>query len=460
MSTSALFADTSSDEEDESPAVAPQEKTTTVEAPSSNDKDEDGAEAAKGSAENEESKEGELKSRLAIGDGDSDDDDGDAEFDDQGGIVGSSAPPSSQTKTSEAADDASGAIDTGDGVKTTRYSNKPPENATVLQTDRPNEDVSVHITKLPNLVAIQPAAFDEATYLDKEEESEYKGYVHNMIRWKYKYDESGEMLRDKAGNLVRESNSKLVKWDDGSYTLHIGTEVFNIQNINSTSNSFAGLNGYIYLSQKATFGNEEGEGREGPGGTVLECVGPVASRFIPKPSSLQSHAHKSLTVSVRQRTLQRAKIAEFVTQEDPEKLKQDRIKTNQEEDKIRARKKAAYRSNTSRHRMPGMNRRYMEDDDDDADYDTTNISAMKKGAMEDDMDDYGDDSDDGYDDTTFSKRNRKRERKASEEEDNDDEDEEELVFGNEDDDEDDVAMKAPNKKKRSHQAVLDDDDSD
>jgi RNA polymerase-associated protein LEO1 len=463
LSSNPLFADSSSDEGDDVPVTAPQEEETkTEEEPKSDkpaetetakeDNDETKDDDDKEEEPDNEEKEREEKTKAARPSifGDDSDDDSDAEFDDKGVIEGAPAPAPS--KTAEAAVEATADTTTTTTTGSSKFSNKPPENATVLQVERPDEGVSLHMTKLPNLVALQPVAFDEATYLEHEEEEQYKGYVHNMIRWRYKRNENGELERDASGGLVRESNSKLVKWDDGSFTLHIGNETFDIQTVDSAQNGFAGSNGYIHLSQKATHSNKDGE-EEGAGGTVLECIGPVASRFIPKPSSLQSEAHKGLTVAVRQRTIKRAKIAEYVTEEDPEKLKADRIRTNQDEDKIRARK-ANYRANTSRHRMPGMNRRYMEEDDDDDDYDTTNISAMKKGTMEDDMDDYGDESDDdGYDDT-FRSRNRKRQKRALEEE--EDEDEEELIFDDEDD-EGDVALAKAHTKKRSHQAVLDDD---
>mmetsp|Transcript_7267 Transcript_7267/g.15689 ORF Transcript_7267/g.15689 Transcript_7267/m.15689 type:complete len:319 (-) Transcript_7267:222-1178(-) len=318
------------------------------------------------------------------------------------------------------------------------------------------------MTKLPNVVAIQPTAFDEADYDEKEEEEQYKGYMHNMVRWRYKRDENGRLLRDgENGGLVRESNAKMVKWSDGSYTLHIGKEAFDIQNFDSsTTEGFAGLNGYVYMSQKATFRNgddNEDDDDDEPqnGGTVLECIGPVSSRFVAKPSSLQSESHKSLTVAVRQRTVKRAKIAQYMTEEDPEKLKQERIKYNEDADKLKQRKRASgggnYRSSGGG-RRPAMNRSYLEASDEEG-YDTVNIRALKKGSANnydmDEMNDYGDESDDEYD-QSFVNRNRKRQRKAAAEEDSDDD--EEMVF--DDDDEEVVNI---HKKKKSA-AVLDDDE--
>lgn len=462
-----MFEESSSDEDESKSAkntAVPNDDGKNVEddndkkkLSSSNDDDGDGGSDRKIDGSEEK------KTAATSGLFDDSSDDDDAVFDDAGAVVGSSAPPSAKKKngsgkTSDLHDDDNynnSSTQNKIGERTTRI-----QNVTVLQADRTEEGTSLHMTKLPNVVAIQPTAFDETKYDEKEEEEQYKGYMHNMIRWRYKRDENGDLVRDgEDDSLVRESNTKLVKWSDGSLTLHIGKEAFDIQNVDSsTSNGFAGLNGYAYLSQKATFQNDNDDDEEElqngkNGGTVLECIGPVASRLVAKPSSLQSESHKSLTIAVRQRTVKRAKIAQYMTEEDPEKLKQERIKYNEDADKLKQRKRASggnYRSSHER-RRPGMNRSYLEASDDEG-YDTTNIRALKKGSASnydmDEMDDYGDESDDDYD-QSFVNRNRKRQRKSAEEESDDDE---EMVF--DDDDEEVVNI---HKKKKSA-AVLDDDE--
>jgi RNA polymerase-associated protein LEO1 len=431
------------------------------------------------------------RARVVIDDDEDDDDEGDVEFDDAGAVVGSSAPAQKTTKaaakrTDNNTNDDEETTEGGAAVSNNNNNNKapvkPPQRAVVLEADRPAEGVSIHMTKLPNLVGVQPDAFEEDTYEAAEEEDFYRGYVHNMIRWRYKREgnnNTGNPMRDEDGKLIRESNSRIVQWEDGSFTLHIGNETFEVDAVDSVQKStgFPGLNGYMYLSQKATFSNNEKDAaaadadqeEEGkPGGTVLECMQAVTSRLVTRPSSLQSEAHKSLTVAVRQRTIKKARIEAYVTQEDPEKAKEARIRLNEDTDKIASRKRSGYNKSTSastsastssRQRTPGMNRRYLEEDDEA--YDTTNIRDLKRRPdnMDDDMDDYGEDSDADDDgaDATFRK-DRKRKKQVEEDE---DEDEEELVFDN-DSDEDDVTLIKAHKKKRvvHHQAVVDDEDED
>ena len=44
--------------------------------------------------------------------------------------------------------------------------------------------------------------------------------VENTIRWRVDFDAEG--------NAIRESNAKLVKWSDGSLSLHLGSEIFDV----------------------------------------------------------------------------------------------------------------------------------------------------------------------------------------------------------------------------------------
>lgn len=450
-----MFEDSSSDEEEVKKTsttpnddAKPTEDEGAKKKPSLDDDDDDVSDNGDDD-DKKKSEEKEEKKKPSMAGLFDDSDDSDEEFDDAGAVVGSSAPPSAKEKP-DSEEPETGASDTPRKERINQV-----QNASVLEADRPAEGTSLHMTKLPNVVAIQPNAFEEADYDEKEEEDQYKGYVHNMIRWRYQRDENGALVRE-GGDLVRESNSKIVKWSDGSYTLHIGNEAFDIQNVDSSnSTGFPGLNGYVYLSQKATFQTEDDdETQEQNGGTVLECVGPVASRLVAKPSSLQSESHKSLTVAVRQRTVKRAKIAQYMTEEDPEKLKMERIKYNEDADKLRQRKRATggYRSGGGGGRR-GMNRSYLEADDDEG-YDTVNIRALKKGSAsnyDEGMDDYGDESDDDDYGQSYINRNRKRARKAAEEEDEDSDGEEEMVF-----DDDDEEVVNVHKKKKT--AVLDDDE--
>ena len=376
-----------------------------------------------------------------------------------------------------------------------------------------------YITKLPNLVAINSSAYDAASHDMEREEEQYRGYVHNMIRWRYKTDGAGEIVRDESGEPVRESNTRVVKWSDGSYTLHVGREVLEVDNLDggvpadhpdASMAGFPGINGYLYVSQKARIrppsrkalerGGPSSEGDDDdeeeddddedapsqPAGTVLECVAPIASRLVPRPSSLASEAHRNLTLAVRQRNVKRARIAEIVTEVDPEKEKLARIKGKDDLEKSRARGGRGAGGRRSGGggggRRRGMNADYLEDEDD---YDGVNIGRLKRQTMRrdhgdgeggDEEMDYGDDDDSEEDDEGWMSKKKKTRgaaaaravgakapTKASTDY-SESSDEGEVVFGDDDDDDDDDDAAFVKKRggggSGAKKAVFSDDDDD
>ena len=357
------------------------------------------------------------------------------------------------------------------------------------QDQSPDKAPSLHIVKLPNLVGINSTAYDSSTHNLEEEEEYYRGYVHNMIRWRYQTSNDEGIKRDENGMPLRESNTRLVKWSDGSLTLHVGNEVLEVDAVDSSIPNvlegdnkanglpgFAGINGYVYVKQKArtkTENDSDEENKESnkndeepakeTTGTVLECVGAITSRLAPRPSSLASEAHRNLTNAIRQRNVKRARIAEIVTDFDPEKEKAARIKGK--DDLERSRNRGTRRSGQGGGGRRKLNSSYLEDDDE---FDGVNLKKLKRQTMrrgdhsddEDEMD-YGDDSESEDD---WSK-NKKRKRGASAaaaskrdiQSDDDSSEEGEVVFG--DDDEEDGAMfkkRGGGVAKKSN--ILDDDD--
>jgi RNA polymerase-associated protein LEO1 len=86
-----------------------------------------------------------------------------------------------------------------------------------------------HFVKLPNFLSVEPRPYDPETYEDELEEEEtldeegrarLKLKVENTIRWRTAFD--------KEGNAFKQSNARMVKWSDGSLSLHLGSEIFDV----------------------------------------------------------------------------------------------------------------------------------------------------------------------------------------------------------------------------------------
>lgn len=66
--------------------------------------------------------------------------------------------------------------------------------------------------------------------------------VENTIRWREAFD--------KDGNVVKESNTRVIKWSDGSMSLHLGSEIFDVYKQPLVVNKFVLHYVYILLSLK------------------------------------------------------------------------------------------------------------------------------------------------------------------------------------------------------------------
>lgn len=489
MSSRALFGDSSSSDEDddeekptttrikEDPAVKAEEnkedsspgknhkpKKTLHDSDDDEDNDDDKSDKSedadiKGVVKKDPAADEDIKPKIKSYLGDDDSDEEEPEFDD-GGVVGVSsktlagsvAPKKIQPAppVRRRGEDGEDVEDDSDDARRKEEDEKPAvprkQKWVVPETiESIKKQPELYVTKFPNLVGFQTQPFDLGRYDAREEEEDFGDAAYNLIRWR----------QNGSSNKI-ESNARLVEWEDGSFTLHIGTsEAFEIDTLPNTAATTPGFskNGYLYLSQKA---QDKSDDNDGAVVTVLECTGPVASRFTLRPSSLQSEAHKMLTVAVRKRTTQRAQIAQIATQVDPEKQKQERIRNKADLEKSNRARNAAGGGGGTRRRFHVSSRSrqdYLEEDD--RDFDTTNIRALKRGAYQDDY--IEDNDDEEEEDVGFMNRSAAAKRSKKQEESSDDD----IVVGDEDDEEEEetFAVKKP-KKTQQRQSLFDDDESD
>jgi len=91
----------------------------------------------------------------------------------------------------------------------------------------------------------------------------------NVIRWRFKKSEEGQILTSDDGRPQYESNSRIVEWEDGSRTLFVGAESFQLNNIPDN----------VLLFEENT---QE----------VSVCHGFIETRFVATPRSLESATHE------------------------------------------------------------------------------------------------------------------------------------------------------------------------
>ncbi|CAF4932694.1 unnamed protein product, partial [Rotaria sp. Silwood1] len=92
----------------------------------------------------------------------------------------------------------------------------------------------IHLVKLPSFMKVEPKPFDTQYFNeeirdedDEESKARKKLGLENTIRWRYNTNDNGE--------TIRESNTRLVRWSDGSLSLHVGKEIFDVSKANIQS---------------------------------------------------------------------------------------------------------------------------------------------------------------------------------------------------------------------------------
>ena len=77
------------------------------------------------------------------------------------------------------------------------------------------------------VIGLQVKPFDDENYNladDQPQGTETDEAPKNMIRWRFKRDANKNIMKDESGNPIRESNSRVVRWSDGSLQLFIGSD--------------------------------------------------------------------------------------------------------------------------------------------------------------------------------------------------------------------------------------------
>ncbi len=108
----------------------------------------------------------------------------------------------------------------------TQVKSKTNSTLSIPDTYKISEQDTSFFMRTPNFIKIQSEPFDSATHNSETEKTQF-GNTTSVVRWRYKRDENGDIVLDSSGIAVKESNAKLIRWDDGTYQLIVGDAVFN-----------------------------------------------------------------------------------------------------------------------------------------------------------------------------------------------------------------------------------------
>jgi len=237
-------------------------------------------------------------------------------------------------------------------VQETRIDVEVPKISTNLGND-------LHFVKLPNFLSIESRPFDAKDYeeeiedddtLDEEGRARLKLKIENTIRWRIGYDEEG--------HTKRESNAKMVRWSDGSYSLHLGSEIFDVskQTLQQTKDD-----NHLFIRQ----------------GTGLQGQAVFRTKLSFRPSSTDSFTHQKMTRSMADRTNKATGIKVISTVgRDPEAGRFKRVKEEEERLRMDLRRDSMKKRVKERATANRLSQGYLEGGDSD-DEGGVSLNALK-----------------------------------------------------------------------------------
>jgi len=178
---------------------------------------------------------------------------------------------------------------------------------------RPPADSKLYLVRLPNILQFQPRPFDPETFEDDDgagdEEEGSKARAENAVRWR------------ETATGERQSNARLVRWSDGSMTLHVGGEVLVAQQVPIPEGST-----HLY-TRHANRGQ----------GANLECHGVLKQKMTLAPASLHSKTHQALSQNISRVHHKPTRMQMVTMTEDPAGQQRERERTYDEKKKLLAR---------------------------------------------------------------------------------------------------------------------------
>ncbi|KAJ7623466.1 RNA polymerase II-associated protein [Roridomyces roridus] len=226
------------------------------------------------------------------------------------------------------------------------------------------------VIRMPNFVKVDSKPFHHETYMGPEQEEDeaqqaetlreksmsIKLKVENTMRWRW--------TKDAEDRDIRQSNSRIIRWSDGTLSLRLGKELFDInQSIDTSGGKSFGAS----QSTPSQAGKSQGLTyivAQHKRSQVLQSEALVTGYMSLQPTGMQSETHRMLVRAVGQKhnKVARLRMAPDPTM-DPEREKMELLKQSAKRSKRKADSTDGGRSRKSSRKSRGDT--VWSDDDDD-----------------------------------------------------------------------------------------------
>ncbi|EEB90853.1 hypothetical protein MPER_10888, partial [Moniliophthora perniciosa FA553] len=235
------------------------------------------------------------------------------------------------------------------------------------------------VIRMPNFVKLDSKPFHPDTYIGPEQEDEdtqhaetlreksmtIKLKVENTLRWRW--------IKDQSGNDKRQSNSRIIRWSDGTLSLRLGKELFDItQSVDTAGGVPRNINPSASQSQSQSQSQNPLQKAQGltylvaqhKRSQVLQAEAVITGHMTLRPTGMQSETHRMLVRAVGQKHNKVARLRMAPDpQVDPEREKMELMK----QDAKKSKRRSNVESGATRRRRPSFRRAEQEWTDDDED---------------------------------------------------------------------------------------------
>jgi len=240
---------------------------------------------------------------------------------------------------------------------------------------------------MPNFVKVDSKPFHPDTYVGPEHEEDFlsgnherdmgiKLRVENTVRWRWN--------KDKDDQDHRQSNAHVIRWSDGTMSLRLGKEYFDInQVIDSSGSAHRQAFGISQSSQSQSQGTPTSAPGKAHGLTylvaqhkraeILQAEAAITGFLTLRPTDMQSETHRLVVRAVGQKHSKVARLR-MAPDMDPEREKQELVRASAKKPRHPRGEDGGGGGGTRRRRAQGGARRRSGDmdiwsDDEDAAYD-------------------------------------------------------------------------------------------
>ncbi|KAH9993735.1 Leo1-like protein-domain-containing protein [Russula compacta] len=197
------------------------------------------------------------------------------------------------------------------------------------------------VIRMPNFVKVDSKPFHPDTYVGPEHEEDFLGGTHerdmgiklrveNTVRWRWN--------KDKDDQDHRQSNGHVIRWSDGSMSLRLGKEYFDInQVIDSSGSAHRQAFGMSQNSQSQSQGTPTSTHGKAHGLTylvaqhkraeILQAEAAITGFLTLRPTDMQSETHRLVVRAVGQKHSKVARLR-MAPDIDPEREKQELIRAS------------------------------------------------------------------------------------------------------------------------------------